>query len=86
METIIKRKLRQANVFHDVLCLEQRERNEYKNERNEVVPDFLVYYESAFGFNFSQTKQWLLLSANKEIIEKAYDKAQIMYQKFHYDN
>ena len=31
METIIKRKLRQANVFHDVLCLEQRERNEYKN-------------------------------------------------------
>ena len=33
METIIKRKLRQANVFHDVLCLEQRERNEYKNEK-----------------------------------------------------
>ena len=33
METIIKRKLRQANVFHDVLCLEQRERNGYKNEK-----------------------------------------------------
>ena len=32
METIIKRKLRQANVFHDVLCLEQRERNGYKND------------------------------------------------------
>lgn len=48
--------------------------------------DFLEHYESAFGFNFSQAKQWLLLSANKEIIEKAYDKAQIMYQKFCYDN
>ena len=32
METIIKRKLQQANVFYDVLCLEQRERNEYKDE------------------------------------------------------
>lgn len=48
--------------------------------------DFLVHYESAFGFNFSQARQWLLLSANKEIIEKAYDKAKIMYQKFCYDN
>ncbi len=47
---------------------------------------FLVHYESAFGFNFSQARQWLLLSANKDIIEKAYDKGQIMYQKFYYGN
>lgn len=48
--------------------------------------DFLEYYESTFGFNFSQTKQWLLLATNKEIIKKAYGKAQIMYKKFCYDN
>ena len=38
METIIKRKLREANVFHDVLCLEQCERNGYKNENVGFLP------------------------------------------------
>ena len=47
---------------------------------------FLEYYEQEFGFNFYNIKQWLLTITNKEVVEKAYDAAQIMYQKFHYDN
>lgn len=58
------------------------------NENNiiERIYDFLKYYEEKFGFNFSKTMQWLLIMANKAVIEKAYDEAQIMYQRFHYDN
>jgi len=37
METIIKSKLQQANVFHYVLCLEKRERNGYKDERTVYI-------------------------------------------------
>ena len=57
METIIKRKLQQANVFHDVLCLEQRERNGYKYEKelflnkkipgiNQLLTDYIDAYNS----------------------------------------
>lgn len=48
--------------------------------------DFLGYYEQEFGFDFSTTKQWLLTITNKSMVEKAYVKAQIMYQKYHYDD
>lgn len=44
------------------------------------------YYEQEFGFNFSETKQWLLQAAKESVVKKAYDKAQLMYQKFQYDN
>lgn len=46
---------------------------------------FLGYYEQEFGFNFSKTKQWLLTTANKAVVEKAYDETQLLYQKFQYD-
>ncbi|MEY8236538.1 hypothetical protein AALA36_12540, partial [Lachnospiraceae bacterium 66-29] len=36
-------KLQQANVFHDVLCLEQRERNGYKNENKSPQRD--LYFD-----------------------------------------
>ena len=47
---------------------------------------FLGYYEQEFGFNFSETKQWLLQATKESVVKKAYDKAQLMYQKFQYDN
>ena len=46
---------------------------------------FLEYYEQKFGFDFTKTKQWLLTVTN-EVIEKAYNETQLMYQKFRYDN
>lgn len=52
----------------------------------ERIYAFLEYYEQEFGFDFFKTKQWLLATANEAVVEKAYDKAQIMYQKFRYDN
>lgn len=47
---------------------------------------FLGYYEQEFGFNFPKTKQWLITTTNRTIVEKAYDEAHIMYQKFHYND
>ncbi len=47
---------------------------------------FLEYYEQEFGYNFSETKQWLLTIANETIVEKAYDESRLMYQKFQYAN
>lgn len=47
---------------------------------------FLGYYEQKFGFNFSETKQWLLQITNEIVVKKAYDETQLMYQKFRYDN
>lgn len=46
---------------------------------------FLEYYEKKFGFNFLQTKQWLIFS-NRDMVEKAYAGAQMMYEKFCYDD
>ncbi|MCM1257749.1 MAG: hypothetical protein NC307_07830 [Roseburia sp.] len=34
--------------------------------------DFLIYYEEEYGFNFCETKQWLL-SISNEVVEKAYE-------------
>lgn len=50
METIIKRKLREANVFYDVLYLEQRERNGYNNNEKKNVHDF-TFGVSPYGYN-----------------------------------
>lgn len=47
---------------------------------------FLGYYEQEFGFNFSETKQWIIKTTNETVVEKAYDEAQLMYQKFQYNN
>ena len=52
----------------------------------ERIYTFLGYYEQEFGFNFSETKQWLLQATKESVVRKAYDKAQLMYQKFQYDN
>lgn len=51
----------------------------------EKVYAFLAYYEQEFELDFSKTKQWLL-TTNKAIVEKTYDKDQAMYQKLQYDN
>lgn len=45
---------------------------------------FLGCYEQEFGYDFSETKQWIWETADKTIVEKAYDEAQLMYQKFQY--
>lgn len=50
----------------------------------EKICIFLEYYEQEFGYNFSETKRWLLTSVNESIVRKAYDKSQLMYQKFQY--
>ena len=47
---------------------------------------FLKYYEQEFGFDFSKTKQWLLAIADEQVIEEAYDKTKLMYEKHKYDN
>lgn len=47
---------------------------------------FLGYYEQEFGFNFSETKQWILHTTNESVVKKAYNEAHLMYQKFQYDN
>ncbi len=56
------------------------------NNIMEKAYTFLGYYEQEFGFNFSEIRQWLLKTTNKTIVEKAYNEAQLMYQKFQYDN
>lgn len=47
---------------------------------------FLEYYEREFGYNFSETKQWLLTIANEIIVGKAYAESKLMYEKFQYIN
>lgn len=49
------------------------------------IYDFLEGYEREFGFDFCKIKEWLIMSANKEIVRRAFDKADMMCQKFKYD-
>ena len=42
--------------------------------------DFLIYYEEEYGFNFCETRQWLL-SISNDVVEKALEKSKIMYEK-----
>lgn len=53
------------------------------NEKNIVkkIYDFLEHYEYEYGFDFSKTKQWLLTSINRSVIEKAEWKAQVLASK-----
>lgn len=51
----------------------------------EKIYDFISYYEREFDLDFSKTKQWILAMTDKTIIKKAYEKAQVMNEKFHYD-
>lgn len=45
--------------------------------------DFLSYCEERFGDNFSQAKTELMNNmGNKEIVDKAYELSQIMYEKY----
>lgn len=52
----------------------------------EKIYAFISYYEREFELDFSKTKQWILSITDNTIIKKAYEKAQVMYEKFHYDN
>lgn len=52
----------------------------------EKVYAFLKYYEDKFGYDFSDVRLWLLTEGNETVVEKAYAKAQLMYQKFRYAN
>ena len=47
---------------------------------------FLDYYEKAFGFNFSKTKQWIKIKSNEETVKRAFEQSQAMCQKFDYNN
>lgn len=38
---------------------------------------FLGYYEQKLGYDFSETKQWLLTVDDEAIVKKAYDKSQL---------
>ena len=62
-ETIIKRKLQQANIFHDVLCLEQRERKGYKDEKN--IKLFIVYGDNWINDYTSKCKSYCKVGAGK---------------------
>lgn len=47
---------------------------------------FLKYYQTKLGYDFSKTK-WLLRNAvNSEMIAKAIDKTNLMYQKYNYSD
>ena len=58
------------------------------DEKNiiETAYDFLSYYEKEYGYDFTKTKQWLITTANKEVVKKAIQKSEIMYQKYDYYN
>ena len=47
---------------------------------------FLEYYELKFGFNFSKAKHLILTTTDKTVAQSAYDKAEVMYQEYKYDN
>lgn len=42
--------------------------------------NFLIYYEKEYDFDFYKTKQWLL-SISNDVVEKAYEKSEILYKK-----
>lgn len=60
----------------------------YLNSQNIInaTLNFLEFYQDKFGFDFSKTILILQNTVNKEIIEKAIDKTDMMYQKHCYDN
>lgn len=70
--------------------------NDWK-ERNDVVLlnsqnivdtalDFLRFYQTKFGFNFSKTQIILENIVDGEMLKKAIDKTDLMYQRYNYDD
>lgn len=47
---------------------------------------FLQFYEQKFGFHFDKAIQWLLATTDKAVVEKAFHRAELMYQKYQYDD
>lgn len=70
-------------IFNDWQEISKPETIDQSNIIKKIC-DFLRYYERKFGFDFSKTIQWLLRTADKTVIKKAYEETQIMYQKFCY--
>lgn len=52
-----------------------------ENNMIKIIYDFLESYERKFGFDFCKIKEWLITSANQEIVRRAFDKADMMWQK-----
>lgn len=48
--------------------------------------NFLGYYQTKFGYDFTKTKLFLQKAFNDELIAKAICKTNMMYQKYHYND
>lgn len=44
------------------------------------------YYEEKSGFHFTIAKHWILATTDKTVVESAYDRAELMYEKYQYDD
>lgn len=66
-----------------------KERNDVAllNSQNiaDAVLDFLRFYQTKFGFNFSKTQIILDDIVDGEMLKKAIDKTDLMYQRYNYD-
>lgn len=49
-----------------------------------VTLDFLEFYQTKYGFDFSKTKMTLQNMVDNEMVDKAIDRADLMYQKHNY--
>lgn len=56
------------------------------NNIMEKSGSFLEFYEQKFGFHFEKAKQWIWTTTDKTVVKKAYHRAELMYQKYQYDN
>ncbi|MDE7253970.1 MAG: hypothetical protein K2O32_13650 [Acetatifactor sp.] len=72
-------------VFHDWERFSNPETVDMNNIKEKTY-SFIEYYERQWGFDFSETKQWFLTAVNEAIVEKAYAKTQLMYEKYQYAN
>ena len=71
-----------------LLDWEKFSRRETVNAQNivRIICDFLECYENQFGFNFAQTKRWLLSQASEKNIRTAAEKTADIYKRFEYVN
>ena len=44
------------------------------------------YYEEKSGVHFTIAKQWILATTDKTVVESAYDRAELMYERHQYDD
>lgn len=56
------------------------------NNIMEKTYSFLEYYEEKSGFHFTIAKQWILATTDKTVVESAYDRAELMYERHQYDD